>query len=288
MNPKGKKFVSLLLAFSLMLLPVSLHADRREGATLLITKKDGQRIQGELIAVKKDSLLILTWWAEWDESINIADIENVRVVRKSEATLYSITGILVGGTIGAVYGVKKVLGGIEDVSCVYGGVIYGAIFAMVGGLVGLGIGSAAGIDEIIQIEGLSELGLEETLKHLRKKARIRDYEYYPRTEQKIEKKEEKVEAAELKIKVKVEEAIIRLRPLTESEVVAKVPLGTVFAPEKKVGKWYQVSFRDKRGFVLSGYIHESESDVLKKMKKTTEIQRTLDKLRKKARIRDYK
>jgi len=65
------------------------------------------------------------------------------------------------------------------------------------------------------------------------------------------------EDTELLIKVKVTKAIIRLNPEAESEVVAKVPLGTTFAPEKKVGEWYQVSFCDKRGFVLSGYIHES-------------------------------
>ena len=61
-----------------------------------------------------------------------------------------------------------------------------------------------------------------------------------------------------KVRVMVEEAIIRLRPQAESEVIAKVSLGTVFAPERKVGEWYQISFRDERGFVLSGYIHESD------------------------------
>lgn len=64
------------------------------------------------------------------------------------------------------------------------------------------------------------------------------------------------EDAELVIKVKVTKASIRLNPQAESEVVAKVSLGTVFSPEKKVGEWYQISFRDERGFVLSGYIHE--------------------------------
>lgn len=64
------------------------------------------------------------------------------------------------------------------------------------------------------------------------------------------------EDTEFVIKVKVTKTFIRLRPDAESEVVAKVSLGTVFTPEKKIGEWYQVSFRDERGFVLSGYIHE--------------------------------
>ena len=59
MNPTGKKFISLFLIFSLMMLSANLYAKERRGAKLIITKKDGQRIEGELIAVKPNSLLLL-------------------------------------------------------------------------------------------------------------------------------------------------------------------------------------------------------------------------------------
>jgi len=47
-----KKFLALFLIFSLIILSVNLYAKERRGAKLLITKKDGQQIRGELIAVK--------------------------------------------------------------------------------------------------------------------------------------------------------------------------------------------------------------------------------------------
>ena len=59
MNPTSKKFLSLFLIFSLMMLSVNLYAKERRGAKLIITKKDGQLIEGELITVKPSSLLLL-------------------------------------------------------------------------------------------------------------------------------------------------------------------------------------------------------------------------------------
>ena len=59
MNPTGKKFISLFLVFSLMMLSTNLSAKEKRGATLLITKKDGRGIEGELIAIRKNLLLII-------------------------------------------------------------------------------------------------------------------------------------------------------------------------------------------------------------------------------------
>jgi hypothetical protein len=52
MKAKGIKLVSLFLIFSLVMLSANLYAKERRGAKLLITKKDGQLIEGELITVK--------------------------------------------------------------------------------------------------------------------------------------------------------------------------------------------------------------------------------------------
>ncbi len=58
MKASGKKFISLFLIFSLVMLPTSLYAKKR-GAKIVVTKLDGQQIKGELIAVKPNSLLLL-------------------------------------------------------------------------------------------------------------------------------------------------------------------------------------------------------------------------------------
>jgi len=44
-----KKFTALFLVFSLMMLSANLYAKEKRGATLIITKTDGQRIKGELM-----------------------------------------------------------------------------------------------------------------------------------------------------------------------------------------------------------------------------------------------
>lgn len=49
MNPKGKKFISLFLVFSEVMLSAILAAGEKRRAKLVITKKDGQQIEGKLI-----------------------------------------------------------------------------------------------------------------------------------------------------------------------------------------------------------------------------------------------
>ena len=82
MNPTSKKFISLFLAVSLMMLSVNLYAKERRGAKLIITKKNGYQTEGELITVKPNSLLLLSITGR-DMSVDIADIKVIRVVKKS-------------------------------------------------------------------------------------------------------------------------------------------------------------------------------------------------------------
>ena len=52
-----KKFTALCLILSLVMLYANLDAKERRGAKLIVTKTDGQKIRGELITVKPNSLL---------------------------------------------------------------------------------------------------------------------------------------------------------------------------------------------------------------------------------------
>jgi len=58
MHAKSEKFMVFLIIFSLLVLSGNLYA-KKQGAELLIQKKDGQQIKGELIAVKKNSILLM-------------------------------------------------------------------------------------------------------------------------------------------------------------------------------------------------------------------------------------
>jgi opacity protein-like surface antigen len=73
-----------------------------------------------------------------------------------------------------------------------------------------------------------------------------------------------VQAAEVKIKVVVENATIRSKPGIEGSIIEeKIPLGAVYLSSKKEGEWYEVKFRSKLGVQLTGYIHEMYIEVVK-------------------------
>ena len=167
MNPTRKKFIALFLAFCLVMLSANLYAKERRGATLIITKKDGGQIKGELIVVKvkQNSLLILDTEGK-DESVDIADIKVIRTAKKSKAWKY---GLVAGGGVGLI-------GGILIPEEEHG---FFATFTESIILIGLPVAGIVAIiegrDKTIQIEGMTDSEIKEALDKLRKKARIRDY-----------------------------------------------------------------------------------------------------------------
>ncbi|MFQ6083359.1 MAG: OmpW family outer membrane protein [Candidatus Aminicenantia bacterium] len=65
-------------------------------------------------------------------------------------------------------------------------------------------------------------------------------------------------AADLKVRIIVDKASIRLKPDLTSQIIAQVPLGTILQAERKTGEWYKVNLPpNERGFIVSGYIHQS-------------------------------
>ncbi len=179
MNPISKKFISVFLVFSLMMLSVNLYAKERRGAKLIITKKDGQQIEGELITVKPNSLLLLDTEGK-DMSADIKEIEKILNVKKSKLLLGAGIGFLCGAVIGALIGYLQgedpVVRGVPPPLSVEDKVLgYGFYIGFSGAVLG-GIGGAiAGTDKTIQINGMTNSEIQEALDYLRKKARIRDY-----------------------------------------------------------------------------------------------------------------
>ena len=145
---------------------------------IIITKKDGQQIRGELITVKPKSLLLLDTEGK-DVSVGITDINVIRIVKKSKVLAGATYGAFAGGGIGAIVGGLIGTSGpiilssmAAKKSTILDGIFFGFIIGTVcGGIVG----ADAGIDIKIQIEGMTDSEIEETLDKLRKKARIRNY-----------------------------------------------------------------------------------------------------------------
>ena len=169
MNPTSKKLISLFLLFSLIMISVNLYAKERRGAKLTVTKKDGQLIEGELITVKPNSLLLLDTEGK-DVSVGIADIKVIRVMKKSKGAR---TGFLIGGGLALIGGIGQIGAEVHGfIPSFIDGLIF---FALPGALIGVIIGAVAGKDKTIQLEGMTDSEIQEAMDKLRQKARIRDY-----------------------------------------------------------------------------------------------------------------
>ena len=174
MNPTGKKFLSLFLVFSLMMLSVNLYAKERRGAELVVIKLDGRRIDGELIAVKQSSLLLADF-PGIGVSVDVADIEKIIIVHKSRAKILGYSGLVVGGVIGVKYGIYKATKQLDDVPFYFEEISYGVLFGVIGLIFGRIVGAVIGRDDVIRIKGRTDSEIRGILDYLRKKARVRDY-----------------------------------------------------------------------------------------------------------------
>ena len=174
MKTKAKKFVALSLIFSLLAVSGNLYA-KKNGAELEIWRRDGKFIKGELIAVKKNTLLLLK--SGIGVTIDIKDVRFIRIVKKSKVLQGLGFGLLIGAGLGALVGLSTdvdPMGG-HGVKAGTNAIYWAPVFAAPGILIGGILGIVVAKDKTIQIEGRHPSSIEFILEELRKKARIRDY-----------------------------------------------------------------------------------------------------------------
>jgi len=149
-NVCGKLITSALIAL-LLFIPAGLSAKEKRGANLAVTRRDGSQVSGELIAVKRDSLLLLNNVGR-DESIDLAGIKSVRIVKKSRAGLLSGIGGAAGAAVGATVGAYVFNAGSDDEpSSLRNGLVFGAL----GALTGLLADSMVNSDTHITVAGMT-------------------------------------------------------------------------------------------------------------------------------------
>ncbi len=163
-----KKILALFLTFSILALTGNLYAKERKGTELVIHKKDGKEVKGELIVVKENSLLIMESLSGADVSVSFRDISVLRIVKKSKALTWGGFGFLLGALAG--YGGNASSGFMAPTD--YAAAVGVGIF---GFLIGAGFGAIAGGDEVIKLEGLPMSGIKERMYGLRKETRVPDY-----------------------------------------------------------------------------------------------------------------
>lgn len=176
MRERGKKFTALFLVFCIVALSGNLTAQVKKGAKLTVEKIDGQEVTGELITVKKDSLLLLNAETNADINVQIKDVKAITIRKKSMILELGLLGALGGAATQGLTGKsgREVAGEtqFEDVVATKkmpSFLLYGAI----AGGVGLLLGAVIGMNKKIQIQGKSDTEIQKALEALSKKARVK-------------------------------------------------------------------------------------------------------------------
>lgn len=143
-------------------------AKNRRGADLVVTRLGG-RVAGELVAVKPDSLLLLTAEGR-DESVAKSDFRAIRIVRRSRAGRGALIGAL--GGISAGVGLGLAVGEIDEYTRGQAAAMLGLSFGALGAMGGLFAGMLRGVDGEVIVAGVPEEALARFYVHLQKCARI--------------------------------------------------------------------------------------------------------------------
>lgn len=125
--------------------------DSKRGADLVIEKKGGQRLQGELLAVKGSRLLLLDSSSASGGELEISEIERIRIVKKPRI----FSGLGIGSLLGGLAGLS-----IEGFSWDLGA------FTLTGASLGGFIGAIQGIDETIEMRARPAEEMKLILKKL--------------------------------------------------------------------------------------------------------------------------
>lgn len=173
MRREFDKLFAGALAFLVIVLPGSLTAAERRGAEIIVSCVDGQTVSGELIAVKRDSLLLLLPTGK-DKSVAIVDIASIAVIKKSNTGKGALFGFLVGVAVGG--GLALAQAGGSQIGQEYlplYAITYGLPAAFGGALIGSLIGSGTRSERTIVLSGLPEPTLRARLNELDRLARLR-------------------------------------------------------------------------------------------------------------------
>ena len=161
------------IAVSLVLAPAALAAGEKAGANVVITKKDGTQVAGELISVKREFISVM----DAGSGVNVDPKEiNVIEVKAKSKRGNAGAGLLIGLISGAAIGFVA-SGGMSRLSGSGGGIVdvrgIGAIIgAPLGAIMGLAAGNSAASGKTYKLGGAPINVTEEILSKLDKQARF--------------------------------------------------------------------------------------------------------------------
>lgn len=169
-----QQFLIAMVVFSLVW-PGELGAKaRKPGAYLRITKTDGSMIEGELLAVKPESLLIMKYPGKSGHTIAVSEIARIKIRRKSVESRFwkaAFIGASILAPIG--FGLGYLIN--EDSYYRFKDSLHPAyIFALWGGFIGGPLGASRREYKKIRLAGKPSTKKEKILNKLKKMARFKD------------------------------------------------------------------------------------------------------------------
>ena len=152
MRSSSAWFAALSLVLFFLFSPAGARADERRGAELVVTRLDGSRVSGELIAVKPGSLLLLAPGGT-DASVDLTAIRSVRIVRKSQAGPFAGVAGGAGFLTGALLGLRALDHEDEQLQSA---LLCGCMLGAIGAVSGLLVGGLHEIDSNFAVAGQPE------------------------------------------------------------------------------------------------------------------------------------
>jgi hypothetical protein len=104
-GPSLKVTLAGLLVAILLFPGIAPAAKKKSGRTLALTLKTGGVVNGELLTVKDDRLVIFDANSLIGQEVRIGDVSHIRVVKKSRFLPGLGLGLLIGGAGGALIGI---------------------------------------------------------------------------------------------------------------------------------------------------------------------------------------
>lgn len=166
-----------MTAICIMLFSSASAAKERTGANIIVTKNDGSQLNGELIAVKKDSLLLLVGGPSAGVAHSIAweTITKIVIVRHSKVVQGMAIGGLLLGVGGALigYACGDDPPGWISFTADQKAAFFGTTLALVGIIVGGVSGASAGADVSLPVDAASAGRLLSVQARLAQMARVK-------------------------------------------------------------------------------------------------------------------
>jgi len=175
MKAKNNRVLMSVLLAAVLAFPGNVSAaEKKKGNTVVLEMKGGETVQGELLAVREDRLVLFDMDALAGRDVPLGDVSRIRIVKPSKFGQGVGTAFLIGAVSGVCLGLASgttqglsggtISAGTKAVAGAFG---FGILGIPIGGVVG----AVSGIDQWIDVAALPAASHRAVLERLRIYAR---------------------------------------------------------------------------------------------------------------------